>query len=108
MKKTLTGALALLTGAALLIGAAPAMAQVTVDVHIGSPGPVYSHPYPVYAPPRPVYVTPQPIYVTPQPVYVRAPQRVYYQGPPGHWKKKSKHPHYRKHHHKKDRYHYRY
>ena len=65
----------LLLGATLMLGAAPAMARVDVDLNIGIPG-VYVQPAPVYVQPRPVYVEPAPVYVQPQPVYVQ-PRPVY-------------------------------
>ena len=70
----------LLLGATLMLGAAPAMARVDVDLNIGIPG-VYVQPAPVYVQPRPVYVEPAPVYVQPQPVYVQ-PRPVYVQPRP--------------------------
>lgn len=75
--------LALSAVSATLLFAAPAMAEVAVDVHIGTPPPVVVH--------QPVVVQPQPV------VYVQpAPE-------PGYWKcnkhnkckwKKQKHKHH--------------
>jgi hypothetical protein len=80
MKKYFTVA-GLFTCATLMV-AAPAMARVNVDVHIGVPG-VYVQPAPVYVEPQPVYVQPQPVYVQPQPVYVQ-PYPVYVYPRPVH------------------------
>jgi hypothetical protein len=64
MKTTLKAAAALAIGATMMMGAAPAMARVNVDVNVGLPGVFYPAP-PVYVQPRPVYVQPQPVYVQP-------------------------------------------
>jgi hypothetical protein len=87
MKKFLIIAGGLISGATLMFAAAPAMARVDVQVHLGAPGlyavpePVYMQPRPVYVQPRPVYVQPRPVYVQPQPVYVQ-PRPVYVQPQP--------------------------
>ncbi|WP_019142472.1 hypothetical protein [Noviherbaspirillum massiliense] len=80
MKKLLTLAAGLITGATFMFAAAPAMARVNVDLNIGVPG-VYVQPAPVYVEPRPVYVEPRPVYVQPAPVYVQ-PRPVYVQPEP--------------------------
>lgn len=65
MKKRFGISAGILAGA-LFLSAAPAMARVNVDVHLGVPAPVYVAPRPVYvAPPRPVYVRPVPVYAHP-------------------------------------------
>ncbi len=69
MKTYLKAAAVLAIGATMMLGAAPAMARVNVDLNIGVPGPYY--PAPVYVEPAPVYVQPQPVYVQPGPVYVQ-------------------------------------
>lgn len=79
---------AVLAGAALLLSAAPAMARVNVDVHVGVPAPVYVSPHPVYVHPRPVYVQPRPVYVHPS----------YYRGDRYH------HGYYKHRHHRQDHY----
>lgn len=60
----------LLTAAAMMLAAAPAMARVDVAVNLGIPAPVYVTP-----PPPVYYVQPRPVYVAPQPVYVAEPYR---------------------------------
>ncbi|HEY6772851.1 MAG TPA: hypothetical protein VI140_02655 [Oxalicibacterium sp.] len=69
MKKIFGISAGILAGA-LLLSAAPAMARVNVDVHLGVP--VYAGPAPVYVAPHPVYVAPRPM-----PVYVH-PRRHYH------------------------------
>lgn len=81
MKKSLFALTGLAACATLVFAAAPAMARVNVDVHIGVPGGYYVQPAPVYVQPAPVYVHPRPVYVNPQPVYVH-PAPVYVQPAP--------------------------
>lgn len=68
MKKILGISAGILAGA-LLLAAAPAMARVDVDVHLGVPAPIYVGPAPVYVAPRQVYVAPRPVYVHPHRYY---------------------------------------
>jgi hypothetical protein len=76
MKTRFTIVAGLLSGAVLMLAAAPAMARVDVALNVGVPGyyvepaPVYVQPRPVYVQPRPVYVEPRPVYVQPQPYYI--------------------------------------
>jgi hypothetical protein len=65
MKKPFLIGTAVITGLGMLC-AAPAMARVNVDLHIGVP--VYAYSAPIYH--APVYVQPRQVYVQPRPVYV--------------------------------------
>lgn len=84
MKKLLAAA-GTLTCATLML-AAPAMARVNVDLHVGVglPG-VYVYPAPVYAHPQPMYVQPYPVYVHPAPVYA-PPPHAHWHRPSGHFR----------------------
>ncbi len=77
-------------GAALAIGAIPAMAtNVGVSIGIGQPG--YYGRIEIGAYPPPVIVYPQPVVIQPQPRYVGAP--IYLRVPPGHAQRWSRHCH---------------
>lgn len=65
MKLISSAMLSLLAGAALMV-AAPAIARVDVDIHVGVPG-AYVAPSPYGPPPR--YIAPPPRYIAPPPVY---------------------------------------
>ena len=69
MKHVPSALIGLLMASALLISAAPAIAQVNVDVTLGYPG--------GYGIAQPSYSAPQSFYVQPQPVYG---QRNWYNG----------------------------
>ena len=69
MKTRFTIVAGLLSGAALMLAAAPAMARVDVALNVGVPG-YYIEPAPVYVQPRPVYVERRPVYIQPQPYYI--------------------------------------
>lgn len=80
MKNRLTAIAGLLSGAALMLITAPALARTDVSVDIWGPG-FYMEPAPVYVPSPPVYVQPRPIYRQPQPYYEQ-PRPVYVQPQP--------------------------
>lgn len=69
MKHVPSALIGLLMASALLMSAAPAIAQVNVDVTLGYPG--------GYGIAQPSYSAPQPYYIQPQPAYV---QRNWYNG----------------------------
>lgn len=70
MKKSLA-----VFAAGLIMIAMPAMAQVDINVNLGTPAVppapvIYTTPAPVYVQPQPVYVQPRPVYVQPRTVYM--------------------------------------